>query len=83
MKEMVQGYEQTEWVKELLPKLTVQNARERGYSMSNGLIRFQGRLVVGDDKGLKEKILKSLHCSPLGGYSGIRATYHKVRQLFF
>jgi len=83
IKEVVQSYEQIEWVKALLPKLAIQIVRVQRYSLSNGLIMFQGRLVVEEDKELKTKIPKSLHYSPLGGHLGIKATYHKVRQLFF
>ena len=51
--------------------------------MSNGLLWFQGRLVVGDNNQLRTQILQSLHDSPLGGHSGISSTYHKVKQLFY
>lgn len=83
VKVVEKSYESTNWVQSLLTKLAIQTREEKGYSLANGLIRFQGRLVIGDDKELKEKILKSLHCSPLRGHSGIQATYHKIRQLLF
>jgi len=79
VKEAEQSYENIGWVQSLLTKLAVQTREEKGYSLSNGLLRFQGRLEIGDDKELKTKILKSVHCSPIGGHSGIRATYHKIR----
>jgi len=83
VKELVQSYDQTDWLRDLLPQLVTQPSGNQGYSLSNGLIRFQGRLVVGDDRELKERILQSLHCSPVGGHSRIKATHHKVKQLFF
>ena len=66
-----------------MAQLVVQPTTMADYTLSNGLIRYKGRLVVGDDSALKDKILRALHCSPLGGHLRIRATYQKVKQLFF
>ena len=53
-----------------------------GYTLTNGLIKYQGKLVIGDDDGLKRKVVEALHVSPIGGHSSIVNTYHKVKQLF-
>jgi len=50
--------------------------------LANGIIRYQGRLVLGNGKGLRRKVIEALHNSLMGGHSGIVDTYHKVRQLF-
>ena len=76
MIELAKSYEKTEWLKEIIAQLVV---NPTNYILVNGLIRYKGRLVVGDDTTLKDKILKALHCSLIGGYSGIRATYQKVK----
>ena len=83
MKELEDSYEKVEWLKEILAQLIVNPTAVPNYTLANGLVRYKGRLVVGDDTILKEKILKALHCSPIGGHSGICATYQKVKQLFF
>ena len=62
VKDIAGSYEQTNWLKNLLAQLIVQPIGNHGYTLSNGLIRFKGRLVVGEDKLLKERILKTLPC---------------------
>ena len=66
-----------------MAQLSVSPNSKPGYALSNGIIRFKGRMVMSDNKQLKRQILQFLHSSPLGGHSSIRATYIKVRQLFF
>lgn len=39
--------------------------------------------MVGQDPILKQEILEWLHSSPQGGHSGIQATYHKIKALFW
>ncbi|KAJ0547862.1 putative nucleotidyltransferase, Ribonuclease H [Helianthus annuus] len=41
------------------------------------------RMVVGNDGGLREEMVKMCHESPVGGHSGVRATVQRVKGLFF
>lgn len=83
MGELEASYDQSEWLQGILTQLAIQPTAIAYYTLSNGLIRYKGRLVVGDDSALKERIVGALHASPVGGHSGIKATYQKVKQLFF
>jgi len=76
------SYETDGTTKELLQWLVVNPIAKPGYTLTNGIIRYQGRLVLGNDERLRQKMIEALHNSPLGGHSGIINTYHKVRQLF-
>ena len=49
VKDVTESYNKSKWIKCLQTQLAV-NAH--GYSISNGLIRFKGKLVVGDDREL-------------------------------
>ena len=49
VKEITENYEQTEWIKELQEQLAVEPIGNRGYSLSNGLIRYRGRIAVDND----------------------------------
>lgn len=83
VKEVIESYDRSEWIKSLQVQLAVRHTNAQRYSISNDLIRFKGRLVVGDDRELKYMILQALHSSPMGGHLGVRAIYYRVRQLFF
>ena len=81
-KEVASSYEGDEKLQMLLEQLIIDPDSKPGYSYTNGVIRYKGRLVIGNKEDLKQKIFQALHASPMGGYSGIQNTYHKVKQLF-
>jgi hypothetical protein len=66
----------------LLTELSVTSPNNQGYSLDNGIIKYQGRVWLGNQTEAKQAILLALHNSAIGGYSGVNATYHKVRALF-
>ena len=53
------------------------------FSWDGELLRRKVKLVVSDDKFLREDILKIFHDSPQGGHSGIQATYQRIKSLFW
>ena len=59
------------------------NGEMEGYTLKEGMLRFQGRIVVGDKVDLKRKIMQALHELPLGGYSSEQNTYVRVKGMFY
>lgn len=82
LQEVVNSYEVDTRAKELLTKLAITDAHEPGFSLSQGLIRFKGKVWVGSNSGLHTKLIEAFHASPIGGHSGIQATYQRVKKLF-
>ena len=80
--EVIDNYEEDEHVKKILNRLAVEPKNVEGYALVEGMLRYNGRIVIGDSKGLKKKILQSLHESTLGGHSEIHNSYLRVKQLF-
>lgn len=52
------------------------------YTLLDGIIRYKGRIWVGQNHLAQNHILQALHASGIGGHSGIHATYHRVKSLF-
>uniref|UniRef100_A0A8R7R865 Integrase catalytic domain-containing protein n=1 Tax=Triticum urartu TaxID=4572 RepID=A0A8R7R865_TRIUA len=52
-------------------------------TLHSGIIRHKGRIYVGKDLSLRKKLLAALHASDLGGHSGMKATYHRIKQIFY
>jgi hypothetical protein len=77
-----QGYEDFPEDKLLLQELAVAGQNDRGYVLSDGLIRFQGRIWVGHNTLAHQHVLQTLHASGIGGHSGITATYNRFKALF-
>jgi len=80
--EVVNNYEGDEHIRGILEKLAVGGSETEGFVLKDGLLRYKGRVVVGNNAELKRNILQSLHESPLGGHLGIQNTYLRVKQLF-
>lgn len=52
------------------------------YTLDEGMIKFQGKIWLGNNTVLQHKVLKALHASSLGGHSGFPATYKRVSGIF-
>lgn len=82
--EVVNSYSADAKTTELLQKflITPPDANSE-YSLTAGVLRYKGRLVLGHDDKLKAKLISALHQSALGGHSGMKATYQRVKKLFY
>jgi hypothetical protein len=68
--------------KQLLTELSISGSNDKGFSLHNGLIRYKGRIWLGNHTDAHQAILLALHDSGIGGHSGISATYSKIKALF-
>lgn len=50
--------------------------------MKDGVLRLNGRIWIGTNPSLQQKLLQASHSSSLGGHSGFPATYARMKQLF-
>uniref|UniRef100_A0ACD5ZYT0 Uncharacterized protein n=1 Tax=Avena sativa TaxID=4498 RepID=A0ACD5ZYT0_AVESA len=53
------------------------------YTFTKGILRYKHKLVVGNNMTLRKKLIQSFHNSELGGHSGERATYQRLKLLFY
>ena len=77
-----QGYEDDPHAKALITELSVTHSNDKGFSLQDGILRYKGRVWVGNNDLAQQHILQALHSSGLGGHSGVLATYHRVKQYF-
>lgn len=50
--------------------------------MYNGLIKYKGKVWLGDNVVAQQHVLQVVHQSIVGGHSGVLAIYHRIKQLF-
>lgn len=81
LNEVIQGYEQDETAGNLLSSLEIGNLHDN-FTLHNGIIRYKGRIWLGNNTQLQSKVLMALHTSPIGGHSGFPVTYRKVKSHF-
>lgn len=78
------SYENDPACKKILEELLVLPGHElNNNSLQGGIIRHKGGIYVGNDKALKQRLLTALHSSALGGHSGMKATYQRVKNIFY
>jgi hypothetical protein len=68
---------------DLITKLSIHSQVVPHYTFSNGLLRYDDKLVIGTNGNLRHQLLEAFHKSALGGYSGERATYQRIKLVFY
>lgn len=82
LQEVVEGYVQDAYSTQLISELLIDPAAKPHFSLKNGLLRYKGRIWLGTNTKLQQKIIQELHNSPLGGHSRFPVTYRRIKQLF-
>lgn len=81
--EVVAGYTADPESTKLLQELSVDPQCHPPFTLHNGIIRHSGRIWIGSNPQLQQRIISALHDSALGGHSGFPVTHSRVRKLFF
>lgn len=55
----------------------------KGYELVQGIVRYNGRVVVPPQSELVAKLLKEYHDSPIGGHSDEIKTYKRIAREWF
>jgi len=66
----------------MLARLAVASPDSAGFSLEQGLIKYKGNIWIGQNSTLQTKLIAAFHSSPLGGHSGVAATYYKIKKHF-
>jgi hypothetical protein len=67
----------------LLARLAIASPNEHGYSLHQGIIKVGSQIWVGDNSGLRTKLIAAFHATPIGGHSRVQATYIRVKKPFY
>jgi hypothetical protein len=67
----------------LLEELAVIQQNDQGYSLSDGVIKFKGRIWIANNSTLQTKLISSFHGLAIGGHSRIQATYQRLKKMFY
>lgn len=82
LEEVAEGYLHDAKSAKLLAQLSIQNLEDSPYKLKDGLIRYKGRIWLGHNSALQNKIFGALHDSSIGGHSGFPVTYRRIKTLF-
>lgn len=79
---LVQGYADDPLAQELLVQLALTVENEKGYALTDDVIRYKGRIWLGNNQLAQQHVIQSLHNSVVGGHLGFQATYQRIKALF-
>ncbi|KAJ3705864.1 hypothetical protein LUZ61_009569 [Rhynchospora tenuis] len=81
--ELKTSYINDQWIQQLKDKLEANDSQESDYTVHQGVIKYKGRICVGNGQNWREKLLKEVHDSTVGGHSGILVTYQRLKSMFY
>jgi hypothetical protein len=81
--EVLDSYAVDPKCKELQVQLSIDTSANPHFSLVNGIIRHKGKIFIGNTTNLKAKLIETFHNSTLGGRSGERVTYTKLKALLY
>jgi len=67
LEKLQEGYQDDHVPKQLLTELSLNASSNSDYSLSQGIIRYKGRIWVGQNLLAQNHILQALHASGIGG----------------
>jgi hypothetical protein len=66
----------------IIEQVLVNPTASPNYSIHSSIVRFKGRIRIGQHSDLRDKIMSTLHSSAIGGHSRIKATYQRIERIF-
>jgi hypothetical protein len=82
IQEVINSYQSDSAATTLLQELAVVSPNPHRYSLTDGLTRFKNKIWVGNNSALHTNLIAAFHTFVLGGHSGIKATYQRVKKMF-
>lgn len=73
--EILSSYENDTQTQQILTRTLLSPGWDVKYSIQEGMLRYKGKLWVGNLNNIKLKTMEAIHNSTLGGHSGIQAFY--------
>jgi Integrase zinc binding domain len=78
-----QSYESDPWIDMVKQRIIENETYEKLYNEEGDILRYKGRLCIGEKAGWREKLLVEMYDSRLGGHSGMLGTYQRMKKLFY
>lgn len=79
---VVASYRTDTDLQDKLTQLALKPEADSDFQLKDGVLRYQNRIWIGNDKDTQISIIRALHDSAVGGHSGFYATYNRVKRLF-
>lgn len=81
--EVAQSYEGDTYATKVIEGKVILPTKIPDYTYIAGLLRYKGIIYIGENSRKRQRILKEMHDSAIGGHSGIVGTYQRSKRFFF
>ena len=61
MKEVMESYQGDDWAQDLIRGILASPGQSSNYSYQSGILRYKGRVVVGQGGEIRKKLISALH----------------------
>jgi hypothetical protein len=72
IQEALNSYQNDPEASALLQELVISSSNDRGYSLTDGIIRHKNRIWIGHNSALQTKLISTFYASPLGATLAFR-----------
>jgi hypothetical protein len=66
-----------------MQELAIAQNSHHNYTLQQGILRYKGKIYIGNTTDLRSKIFDTFHSSLFGGHSGAKVTLKKIQQSFY
>lgn len=80
---VIRSYQSDAFTSKILTTKAVDKTAYGDFSITEGILRYKGRVVVGNDADLRSAILTEIHNTTYGGHSGVQGTYIRLKSSFY
>lgn len=80
--DVISGYDKDPASQQLLQELAVDPDGRPPFTLVDGVIRLRGRIWLGNNQALQDRVIAAFHSSALGGHSGFLVTFSRLKKLF-
>lgn len=71
------------YVADALSRMPIIQEKEEESCQAITIVVPEGRIYVGQGTNIRTELLRACHASSFGGHSSMRATYHRIKLLFY
>ncbi|CAH9120068.1 unnamed protein product [Cuscuta epithymum] len=83
VQQVLESYDKDPFFSQIIKEKLEDPVSHPDFEIFDGILRYQGRLVIGSNTELRHTIYKELHASAVGGHSGIQGTYMRIKRVFY
>ncbi|KAL5701100.1 hypothetical protein ACHQM5_026475 [Ranunculus cassubicifolius] len=83
MQDLKASWENDEMAQGLIAGLLIAPTSASEYTYVNQLLRYKGKLFVGNCQNLRYQLWQEMHCSAFGGHSGTTVTLKRLLNFFY